>query len=257
MGLDKIHATKKYKNHIRMLKEEQRVWTNLAKSSVFDAISSSDIHPPDSCLRLVPDGCKVLDVGCGYGRNAIFLRDKKGCNIVGVDFAPPLLKYAKNMGIKVVQADACYLPFRDASFDYLISLFVLQHLPSFSHVEKALKEFKRVSRVSMFNIRNYLPLPTNIKGIIDYVNPARRCAVREHRRNRRLKQGMVDNAYTYKEAYGLAKSIFKNVKVMAMDEGFAYRDRHGFKKIKTIVLREVNMPLRIARFSKYFLFICS
>ena len=100
---DKMHGAKEYKNHVRMLKEEQRVWANLAKKSPFDAISPPDIHPPDSCLRLVPDGCKVLDVGCGYGRNALFLKDKKdkkGCDVVAVDFTLPLLKYAKNMGIE-------------------------------------------------------------------------------------------------------------------------------------------------------------
>jgi tRNA (uracil-5-)-methyltransferase TRM9 len=87
---------------------------------------------------------KILDIGCGNGRNLKpFL--EKGFECTGIDSSKELIKIAKEQvpGAKLIAANATKLPFPDETFDYVISLAVLHHLKPKYH-EKALSEIKRV-----------------------------------------------------------------------------------------------------------------
>ena len=58
-----------------------------------------DSDQPDMHLRRVLEAfeigpCKVLDIGCGTGTNAIWL-DKQGFDVVGVDLSPTAIKQAR------------------------------------------------------------------------------------------------------------------------------------------------------------------
>ncbi len=79
----------------------------------------------DGLARLIgrPDGCGILDLGCGYGRVSTPLR-KRGYRVVGYDLSLPLLKRAREgePGGTWVRGDMCDLPFA-AEFDWVISLF--------------------------------------------------------------------------------------------------------------------------------------
>jgi SAM-dependent methyltransferase len=43
-------------------------------------------------LHGVPD---MLDVGCGYGRNAIYLAENLRCHVLGIDSSPKAIELAK------------------------------------------------------------------------------------------------------------------------------------------------------------------
>lgn len=78
-------------------------------------------------------GATVCDLGCGTGVLFDLLRRRVGETgyIVGVDFAPRAAhRAARNFpfdNIGVVEADACYLPFRDGVFDLVISNAAFAH----------------------------------------------------------------------------------------------------------------------------------
>ena len=67
-------------------------------------------------------GKKVLDLGCGYGRNYIAFNEK-GCKAYGLDLSEEALSHAKKSlggngtSIRLVKGDIGSLPFRDGSFD--------------------------------------------------------------------------------------------------------------------------------------------
>ncbi|OQX70738.1 hypothetical protein B6D52_03590 [Candidatus Parcubacteria bacterium 4484_255] len=85
---------------------------------------------------------KIVDIGCGKGRFCRKLRDK-GFNVTGVEPSKELIEIAikNNKDIKFIQASATNLPFRNNTFDFLICVEVLEHIPD---TERAVKEMMRV-----------------------------------------------------------------------------------------------------------------
>ena len=80
---------------------------------------------------------KILDVGCGTGISSGF-----GFFVVGIDPSLGLLKYNKHL--KVLGA-AEALPFKDSSFDYVISITSIHN---FSDISQSISEMNRVGRKS-------------------------------------------------------------------------------------------------------------
>ncbi|MBI5035731.1 class I SAM-dependent methyltransferase, partial [Candidatus Micrarchaeota archaeon] len=93
---------------------------------------------------------KVLDAGCGNGRNAEVLAETS--EVCAIDVSPKMVSLAKKrLGKKaeVERADLKKLPFEDKAFDAVFCLAVLHH---FSPKEqgKALKETERVLKKDGF-----------------------------------------------------------------------------------------------------------
>lgn len=86
-------------------------------------------------------GSKVLDVGCNDGSFTILLKEKRNCDITGVDVSEVALEEARKKGLNVLNADVEALPFADGTFDYVICAEVLSHL---FDPKLALKEMRRV-----------------------------------------------------------------------------------------------------------------
>ncbi|WP_435194913.1 class I SAM-dependent methyltransferase [Natronomonas sp. EA1] len=80
------------------------------------------------CGRLPPEP-RVLDAGCGPGRDAAMLA-ARGCDVVGVDFARAPLHIARDeCAAELVQGDLRALPFRERRFDGIWACASLLHLP--------------------------------------------------------------------------------------------------------------------------------
>ncbi len=88
-------------------------------------------------------GMRVLDIGCGRGELLYHVR-KLGGEAVGTDFAGPALKIAgKVSGCPVLRCDAKELPFKDASFDRVFLIGVIDHLHDWE-LERCFAEVGRV-----------------------------------------------------------------------------------------------------------------
>jgi SAM-dependent methyltransferase len=96
----------------------------------------------------IPAGSKVLDVATGTGNVAIPLA-RAGCIVTGVDIAPNLLEQARERaaaeGLSVTfdEGDAEALPYADASFDAVVTMFGAMFAP---RPELVAKELARVLR---------------------------------------------------------------------------------------------------------------
>src|SRR5947207_9663240 len=89
-------------------------------------------------------GSAVLDLGCGAGMLALLKR--KGVTLAGVDLSPECALASRRNGYDAgVAAELTRLPFADATFDYVVSLDVLGHVP-FEEKDAALSEVRRVLR---------------------------------------------------------------------------------------------------------------
>lgn len=94
------------------------------------------------------DGDRVVDVGCGTGSLTFALPEIANvAAVTGIDRVEPYLAFADARSadprIAFRRADACALPFTDASFDRAFAMLVLQFIPD---GRRAVSEMRRVVR---------------------------------------------------------------------------------------------------------------
>ena len=87
---------------------------------------------------------RALEAGCGTGYFSRLLQTERGWPIVPLDISWEGRTHARRMGAqRPVQADICSLPFAPGSFDLVLSMDVLPHLPP-GIESQAASEFARV-----------------------------------------------------------------------------------------------------------------
>jgi len=82
-----------------------------------------------SVLNQVPQGSRVLDIGCGDGKVSVLYR-KKGCKVTGIDISQDAIEQANKVGIQASQwnLNNLPLPFEDSRFDVVTIVDVLEHI---------------------------------------------------------------------------------------------------------------------------------
>lgn len=91
-------------------------------------------------LVQIEEGDRVLEVGCGQGHLTKALASR-GADIVGIDANPQAEVVAASPLVRHMKAEA--LDFDDASFDFVVSVHAIEHIPE---LESALAEMARVLR---------------------------------------------------------------------------------------------------------------
>ena len=76
-------------------------------------------------LAALAPSARLLDAGCGTGRNLVQLGGWS--RAVGVDLSPDAVAFCRERGVEVVRGRMEALPFRGESFDAVTSLDVLYH----------------------------------------------------------------------------------------------------------------------------------
>ena len=115
----------------------------------------------DSIARLVPEGSRVLDVGCGDGAMLDYLQRTRGCSGYGIEISDTNVLACVQRGVNVVQLnlDGGLTMFDDASFDVVLQLDTLQHL---RNAETMLRETARVGRIGVVSFPNFAHWPNRL-----------------------------------------------------------------------------------------------
>jgi len=129
-------------------RKDKAIWGEFAR-----IFGSEKKEPSEAVADFVPVMRKkgirdVADIGCGYGRNSIFLA-KQGFNVTAIDFSEEALGIlkrnakAEDVEVHPLLSDNKKLAVKDSSFDAVISTLVLElHKPS--ERKHALHEIERV-----------------------------------------------------------------------------------------------------------------
>jgi methionine biosynthesis protein MetW len=124
----------------------------------------SDPRTHQLIARLVPQGARVLDLGCGDGALLDLLQRERGCTGYGVEIADDNVLHCVRRGVDVIQLnlDEGLALFDDASFDVVLQIDTLQHL---RNAEVMLRETARVGRAGIVAFPNFAHWPNRISVV--------------------------------------------------------------------------------------------
>ena len=101
----------------------------------------------------IPEGCRVLDLGCGEGSLLQALIRKKKIQAEGMELSPSGVEVCRSRGLPVRQGRIDEtLPWADDSFDYAICNVTLQMV---MYPERLLGEMVRVARRQIVSFPNF------------------------------------------------------------------------------------------------------
>ena len=111
--------------------------------------------------RLVPEGARVLDLGCGDGALLEYLQRERGCTGYGVELDDANVLACAKRGVNVLQLnlDQGLKVFDDQSFDVVLQIDTLQHL---RNAEVMLRETARVGRAGIVAFPNFAHWPNRL-----------------------------------------------------------------------------------------------
>jgi ubiquinone/menaquinone biosynthesis C-methylase UbiE len=155
----------------------QSEWARLLLGESFHPGGLALTERLGTLLGLGP-GQRVLDVAAGQGTSAIFLAQRFGCVVVGVDYGGDSVRKATEAAARAgvaefaqfEQGDAERLPFADASFDALICECAFCTFPD---KRTAAGEFRRVlrpgGRVGLSDMTRAGPVPADLQGLLAWI----------------------------------------------------------------------------------------
>jgi methionine biosynthesis protein MetW len=111
--------------------------------------------------RLVPEGSRVLDLGCGDGALLDYLQKNRACSGYGVEIDDLNIQACVNRGVNVIQLnlDEGLNMFADQSFDVVLQIDTLQHL---RNAEVMLRETVRVGLTGILAFPNFAHWPNRL-----------------------------------------------------------------------------------------------
>ena len=121
----------------------------------------SDSLIQQSIARLVPQGARVLDLGCGDGALLALLQRERGCTGYGIEINDANVLACVQRGVNVIQLnlDEGLSMFGDQSFDVVLQIDTLQHL---RNAEVMLRETARVGRLGIVAFPNFAHWPNRL-----------------------------------------------------------------------------------------------
>jgi methionine biosynthesis protein MetW len=121
----------------------------------------SDLATMNTIAEMVPEGSRVLDLGCGDGSMLAHLQKVRGCSGYGIEIDDANVLACIKRGVNVIQLnlDEGLSLFDDASFDVVLQIDTLQHL---RNAEVMLRETVRVGCIGIVAFPNFAHWPNRL-----------------------------------------------------------------------------------------------
>jgi len=137
------------------------------------SINPSPYSTHQKTIDLVPEGARVLDVGCAQGYISEQLVGE-GCEVFGIELDPDAAELARRHCAEVIVADMdtlTELPWPEHSFDVILCMDILEHLKDPARALKLLKLYLRpdgIVIVTLPNVANWWIRFRLLRGRWDY-----------------------------------------------------------------------------------------
>ena len=170
----------------------------------------TDRSTMETIARLVPQGARVLDLGCGDGSLLAHLQATRGCTGYGIEIADANVLACVQRGVDVIQLnlEAGLAMFDDASFDVVLQIDTLQHL---RNAETMLRETARVGRSGIVAFPNFAHWPNRLSVLRGRMPVTRRLP------------------YQWYDTPNIRVGTFKDFEVLARRNGLQILDAFGLQ----------------------------
>ena len=175
----------------------------------------SDLATMEAVARLVPEGSRVLDLGCGDGALLAHLQATRGCSGYGIEIDDANLLACVRRGVNVIQLnlDEGLAIFEDASFDVVLHIDTLQHL---RNTEVVLQETARVGRIGVVAFPNFAHWPNRLSIVRGRMPVTRRLP------------------YQWYDTPNIRVGTHADFEVLALRNGLRIQDSFGLQDGRTV-----------------------
>ena len=158
--------------------------------------------------HLVPEGSRVLDLGCGDGSLLDHLQRERGCSGYGVEIDDANVLACVQRGVDVIQLnlDEGLAMFDDNSFDVVLQIDMLQHL---RNAETMLRETARVGRTGVVAFPNFAHWPNRLSILRGRMPVTRRLP------------------YQWYDTPNIRVTTFADFEMLALRNGLKIQERFG------------------------------
>ena len=177
----------------------------------------SDLATMEAIARLVPDGSRVLDLGCGDGELLDHLQATRHCSGYGIEIADANVLACVRRGVNVIQLnlDEGLAMFDDASFDVVLQIDTLQHL---RNTEVMLRETARVGRIGIVAFPNFGHWPNRFSVLRGRMPVTKRLP------------------YEWYDTPNIRVGTYADFEVLALRNGLKVHDSFGLQEGRTVRL---------------------
>ena len=186
----------------------------------------------ETIARLVPQGARVLDLGCGDGALLAHLQATRGCTGYGIEIADANVLACVQRGVDVIQLnlEEGLAMFDDASFDVVLQIDTLQHL---RNAETMLRETARVGRSGIVAFPNFAHWPNRLSVLRGRMPVTRRLP------------------YQWYDTPNIRVGTFKDFEVLARKNGLQILDAFGLQGgLEIRALPNVRASTAVFRFQR-------
>jgi methionine biosynthesis protein MetW len=175
----------------------------------------SDKRTMEVIARLVPEGARVLDLGCGDGALLAHLQATRGCSGYGIEIADANVLACVKRGVNVIQLnlDEGLSMFGDQSFDVVLQIDTLQHL---RNAETVLRETARVGRTGIIAFPNFAHWPNRLSVLLGRMPVTRRLP------------------YEWYDTPNIRVGTHADLEVLAQRNGLTVLDSFGIQRGRTV-----------------------
>jgi len=175
----------------------------------------SDLATMEAVARLVPEGSRVLDLGCGDGSLLAYLQSKRSCSGYGIeiDDANVLASVRRCVNVIQLNLDEGLAIFEDASFDVVLHIDTLQHL---RNTEVVLQETARVGRIGIVAFPNFAHWPNRLSIARGRMPVTRRLP------------------YQWYDTPNIRVGTYADFEVLALRNGLRIQDSFGLQAGRTV-----------------------
>ena len=169
----------------------------------------------EAIARLVPEGARVLDLGCGDGGLLSYLQRERGCSGYGVELDDANVLACVRRGVDVLQLNLedGLAMFGDNSYDVVLQIDTLQHL---RNAEIMLRETARIGRLGIVAFPNFAHWPNRLSVLRGRMPVTRRLP------------------YQWYDTPNIRVGTFKDFEVLAHKNRLQVRDAFGLQGGETV-----------------------